>query len=204
MSLGQKNLFLGEKMINRYGCFGCHLVPGYEKAQPIGTELTEEGSKDIARLDFGFIGPEPGEGIEPATDHPIEIGTHIDLVLEFPNTDKPITAVGKAAWVGRAKGGSESTPGYGVGIKFSRIDPADRAALPASCPSFRWSLAKVTIRMLLEVATPMHMIAPISAGTLMVVPVRYSIQTMPASAPGRAVRMMNGSSHDWKFTTSRK
>ena len=27
---------------------------------------------------------------------------------------------------------------------------------------------------------------------------------MPASAPGRAVRMMNGSSHDWKFTTIRK
>ena len=39
--------------------------------------------------------------------------------------------------------------------------------------------------MLLAVATPMLMIAPISDGTLMVVPVTNSIQTMPASAPGQ-------------------
>ena len=55
--------------------------------------------------------------------------------------------------------------------------------------------------MLFAVATPMHMIAPVSAGTLSVVCVTNSIQTMPASAPGSAVMMMNGSSHDWKFTT---
>ena len=30
------------------------------------------------------------------------------------------------------------------------------------------------------------------------------IQQIPASAPGRAVMMMNGSSHDWKFTTISK
>ena len=65
-------------------------------------------------------------------------------------------------------------------------------------------MANVIIRMLFAVATPMHMIAPISAGTLNVVCVRNSIQRMPASAPGSAVRMMNGSSQDWKFTTIRK
>ena len=54
--------------------------------------------------------------------------------------------------------------------------------------------------MLLAVATPMHMMAPISDGTLSVVPVTNSIHRMPAIAPGSAVRMMNGSSHDWKFT----
>jgi hypothetical protein len=48
--------------------------------------------------------------------------------------------------------------------------------------------------MLLEVATPMHMIVPINAGTLMVVRVRNSIQAIPVSAPGSAVMMMNGSS----------
>ena len=32
------------------------------------------------------------------------------------------------------------------------------------------------------------------------VPVTNSIHRMPAIAPGSAVRMMNGSSHDWKFT----
>ena len=48
------------------------------------------------------------------------------------------------------------------------------------------------------------MIAPINAGTLSVVKVRCKAQTTPASAPGSAVMMMNGSSQLWKFTTSSK
>ena len=63
------------------------------------------------------------------------------------------------------------------------------------------SRAKLTIRMLLAVATPRHMIAPISAGTLMVVWVMNSIQTMPASAAGSALMMISGSSQLWKLTT---
>jgi cbb3-type cytochrome oxidase cytochrome c subunit len=54
MSPGEKKLYLGDKLISRYGCFGCHRIEGYEKALPIGTELTQEGSKLISRLDFGF------------------------------------------------------------------------------------------------------------------------------------------------------
>ena len=50
----QKTRFLGEKTITRYGCFGCHNITGFEKASPIGVELTEEGSKLVERLDFGF------------------------------------------------------------------------------------------------------------------------------------------------------
>ncbi len=50
----QRTLFLGEKTIGRYGCFGCHNVSGFEKASPIGVELTEEGSKLVERLDFGY------------------------------------------------------------------------------------------------------------------------------------------------------
>ena len=51
------------------------------------------------------------------------------------------------------------------------------------------------------VATPMHMIAPVSAGTDSVVWVKNSIQTMPASAVGSASTMTKGSNQDWKFTT---
>ena len=58
--------------------------------------------------------------------------------------------------------------------------------------------------MLLEVATPMHMIAPIKAGTLTVVWVMYSIHAIPATAPGKAVKMMNGSTQLWKLTTIRR
>jgi mono/diheme cytochrome c family protein/phage shock protein A len=55
MSSEQKNLFAGERLISRYGCFGCHNIPGFENAQPIGTELTEAGTKLISQLDFGFL-----------------------------------------------------------------------------------------------------------------------------------------------------
>jgi len=54
MSDNERTLFLGERTIFRGGCFGCHSVPGFEKATPIGTELTEQGSKLVERLDFGF------------------------------------------------------------------------------------------------------------------------------------------------------
>ncbi len=47
----------------------------------------------------------------------------------------------------------------------------------------------------------MHMMAPVSAGTDRWVPVMNSIQQMPASAPGRAVMMMKGSTQDWKLIT---
>jgi hypothetical protein len=39
----------------------------------------------------------------------------------------------------------------------------------------------------LAVAIPMHMMAPVNAGTDSVVPVMNNIQMIPASAPGRAV-----------------
>ncbi len=55
MSNSAKDLYLGERAINRQGCFGCHVIKGFENAQQIGTELTEEGDKDVARLDFGFV-----------------------------------------------------------------------------------------------------------------------------------------------------
>ena len=71
-----------------------------------------------------------------------------------------------------------------------RVCPAESAASRAFMPSSRWSLAKTTTRMLFAVATPMHMMDPISDGTLNVVWVMNRIQTMPAIAPGSAIRMM--------------
>jgi cbb3-type cytochrome oxidase cytochrome c subunit len=50
-----KQVDLGQKVINRYGCFSCHEIKGFEKTQPIGTDLSEEGSKLVTRLDFGFV-----------------------------------------------------------------------------------------------------------------------------------------------------
>jgi len=55
MNAEQKQVELGKRAIDRYGCFSCHDIKGFEKAQAIGTDLSEEGSKLVTRLDFAFI-----------------------------------------------------------------------------------------------------------------------------------------------------
>lgn len=74
MSEQEKRLFLGDKFINRYGCFGCHLIEGYENAVPIGTELSKWASKYVDQLDFGLLQKhetEPGDTIEIADVGPV-------------------------------------------------------------------------------------------------------------------------------------
>jgi mono/diheme cytochrome c family protein len=51
----QEQIALGQRVISRYGCFSCHDIKGFEHAQSIGTDLSEEGSKLVTRLDFAFI-----------------------------------------------------------------------------------------------------------------------------------------------------
>lgn len=60
-------------------------------------------------------------GIFLETDEVLEIGTMIDMRFQIPNTNREVGAVGKVAWVG--KSGTADT--MGVGVKFSKIDPAD-------------------------------------------------------------------------------
>lgn len=51
----RRDSFLGEQTVLKYGCFGCHNIPGFETAKPIGTELTQEGSKPLHQFDFGHV-----------------------------------------------------------------------------------------------------------------------------------------------------
>jgi mono/diheme cytochrome c family protein len=55
LSQDDKLLVVGEKTISRMGCFGCHNIPGFENAKPIGTPLNGWGIKDPAKLDFAHI-----------------------------------------------------------------------------------------------------------------------------------------------------
>ena len=51
----KKLLYLGQKTIGRLGCFGCHDIPGFENAKPIGTPLSDWGRKafkDPEKLEF--------------------------------------------------------------------------------------------------------------------------------------------------------
>jgi mono/diheme cytochrome c family protein len=47
--------YIGRRSIGKYGCFGCHDIPGYEDAKPIGTALNDWGRKDPARLAFEHV-----------------------------------------------------------------------------------------------------------------------------------------------------
>ncbi len=58
MTPEKKLTYLGKKTISRMGCFGCHDIPGFETAKPIGTELSAWGLKarmDPEKLDFAHI-----------------------------------------------------------------------------------------------------------------------------------------------------
>jgi mono/diheme cytochrome c family protein len=55
MDVHGREVYVGKNLIAHYGCYACHAIPGFEDAKPIGTELTEEGSKAVHRLDFGFV-----------------------------------------------------------------------------------------------------------------------------------------------------
>jgi mono/diheme cytochrome c family protein len=47
------NIKRGESLVRRWGCFGCHDIPGMEKESRIGAELTTFGSKTVEELAFG-------------------------------------------------------------------------------------------------------------------------------------------------------
>lgn len=47
--------YVGEQSVNKYGCFGCHDIPGFETAKPIGTALADWGRKESSKLAFEQI-----------------------------------------------------------------------------------------------------------------------------------------------------
>jgi hypothetical protein len=78
-----------------------------------------------------------------------------------------------------------------------RVYPAEIAASKALMPASCCSRAKVTSRIELAEATPTAMIAPMSDGTLSVVPVMNSIVTMPQKVIGKARITTTGSPKFW-------
>lgn len=55
----------GKDLVRHYGCAGCHEIGGLEDEGRIGTELTNEGSKPIERLDFARFTEDAKRGIMP-------------------------------------------------------------------------------------------------------------------------------------------
>jgi len=55
MPVREQMLYLGQRSIEKYGCYSCHDIKGFDGLKPIGTELTIEGSKTLHLFDFGFV-----------------------------------------------------------------------------------------------------------------------------------------------------
>lgn len=51
----QKLTYIGRKSIAKYGCYGCHDIPGFEDAKTIGAGLNDWGRKEPAKLAFEHI-----------------------------------------------------------------------------------------------------------------------------------------------------
>ena len=51
----KKLLYVGRKAIAKYGCYGCHDIPGFENDKPIGAALAEWGRKESSKLAFEHI-----------------------------------------------------------------------------------------------------------------------------------------------------
>lgn len=55
LSEDQLMTYVGRRTISRYGCYGCHDIPGFDKARPIGTGLQNWGRKAKNKLALEHI-----------------------------------------------------------------------------------------------------------------------------------------------------
>ena len=62
-------------------------------------------------------------GIMITTDHPLKVGTQIDLTFQLPESAKDIHAAGKVAWLSRAPEAAEGWRTLAAGVKFTDIEP---------------------------------------------------------------------------------
>jgi len=65
LSVPQQLRYVGSKSIAKYGCFGCHDIPGFETAKQIGPTLTGWGRKDTSLLAFENINAYPQSHTSP-------------------------------------------------------------------------------------------------------------------------------------------
>jgi hypothetical protein len=89
--------YVGRRTLSKYGCFGCHDIPGFEGNKPIGTSLADWGKKDPARMAFEaidrYIHATVGQdgrdlSIAEVAKHRAE-GEHQELDLrEFPTAEQ--------------------------------------------------------------------------------------------------------------------
>lgn len=75
--------YIGRRTISRYGCYGCHEIPGFEKARPIGTALQNWGRKGKNKLAVEHIaeylhhhGEPNGSSTHDRAERAVELAVH--------------------------------------------------------------------------------------------------------------------------------
>jgi len=81
LSTNAKLIYVGRKSISKYGCYGCHDIPGFEDAKPIGTGLADWGRKEPSKLAFEHIlnyleGHGHGNGDAHAAESSVDAAGH--------------------------------------------------------------------------------------------------------------------------------
>ncbi len=90
LSNAQRLKYIGRKTISKYGCFGCHDIPGFEDAKPIGTGLADWGRKDSAKLAFEHIAHYIEHGHGHAAGHGKKADADSHAALETPAAAKHV------------------------------------------------------------------------------------------------------------------
>ena len=111
---GAEFISKGSKLIKKYGCYGCHMVPGYEKLREIGPVLAEVGTKinyswavnwlqdpksyhEAARMPKFYFSKEQAESI---ADYLFSMTgtTRHDTLYTDDDIDWDLAEKGKAVW----------------------------------------------------------------------------------------------------------
>ena len=83
--------YVGRKTISKYGCYGCHDVPGFETARPIGAALQDWGRKDTSKLALEHIEEwlhHHGEADGSSTHERVEDAVQKEASGDFTDTDE--------------------------------------------------------------------------------------------------------------------
>src|SRR3989440_2936797 len=106
MPLEEKQLvFLGQKLINHYGCMNCHAINGMEGAASPCANLSDWGQKSVDKLDYGYLThhkiPElPAEGARIPMVNGLSVAavTQITTALNEKKWDEPLSKDVQVAW----------------------------------------------------------------------------------------------------------
>ncbi len=113
--LRKQLLYVGRRSISKYGCSGCHDIPGYEDMKPIGTGLADWGRKAADKLAFEQITQYILQGHGHDTPKPESQMDEADQAYVGPHSEQ---AISDEVELAHSEGRHE--------LNFENMPPSDR------------------------------------------------------------------------------